>query len=104
MSAPTLEYFEKMKARFAVVASSPELRSKITDTHIIQYNISLDGKIALTYVVNLKDFVLTEGPSAHDLEITVADEDILSLWTLKSTLVELNKAVSVHFIPNIVTV
>lgn len=96
MSAVTLELFEMIKHHFAVLSSSPE-RSSITATDITQYNITLDGKVALTFVVNLKDFILTEVPTPNDIEITIDDADVINLWQGKTTLVDLKKAVSAVF-------
>lgn len=100
MSAQTLVLLEKIKARFAEFANSPE-RAKVTATDIAQYNVTLDGKVALTFVLNLKDFVLSDKPTANDVEITITDGDVLSLWQNKTTLVELNGAVSIDHLRSV---
>lgn len=94
MSSFTLEHVAKIKARFAALANTPA-RANIAAQHIIQYNVSLDGKVAFTFVVNLKDFVVTEEASTvNDLEINITDEDVQQVWASKVTLVELLAAVS----------
>lgn len=93
MSAQTLVLLEKIKGKFAELANSPR-RAEITAKDIAQYNVTLDGKVALTLVMNLKEFTLSEVPTPNDIEITIADEDVLNLWQNKTTLVELNAAVS----------
>lgn len=94
MSAQTLEFLEIIKTKFAEIANNPD-REKIPNRYIVQYNVTLGGKVALTLVVNLKDFVLSAKPTANDVEITIADEDVISLFQNKTSLVELKAAVSV---------
>lgn len=94
MSAQTLQLFAVIKEKFAAVANNPEIRAKVTATDIAQYNITLDGKVALTFVMNMKDFVLSEVPTANDIEITITDEDVLNLWQNKASLLDLKAAVS----------
>lgn len=93
MSTITLEFLEKIRTHFAVIASRPD-RESLSDKTVVQYNVTLEGKVVHTLVVNLKDFVLTEEPTANDIEITIADEDVITLWENKTTLVDLKEAVS----------
>lgn len=95
MTAEFLELLEKIKSRFVVIASNP-IREKIPNRNIVQYNVTVNGKVTHTVVLNLKDFVLNEVPNANnDLEITLSDNDVINLWQDKSTLVDLKAAVSV---------
>lgn len=87
LSAITVGLLERIKARFAAFASGD--RSAITASDIAQYNLTVDGAVVKTMVFNLKDMVLLEEPSANDVEITIAEQDVLDIWQNKATLVEL---------------
>lgn len=95
MSAQTLELITKIKEGFAQLAGNAEARAKYTSTDITQYNITADGKVVHTLHLNLKDFVLSEVPSANDIEINISEEDIVASFLAKTTLVELKAAVSI---------
>lgn len=76
MSSTTLAIIENIKER--VKNATAEQRAKSTDKDIIQYNIRLDGKVAKTFGINLKDYVFVDGPVAeNDVEITIDDADFI---------------------------
>lgn len=97
MSTQTIEIIEKMKTRFAVLASSPD-REKLTSRYIVQYNITLNQKVVHTVVLDLKEIAISEVPKPNDIEITIVDEDVLPLFEDKTSLVELKATVSLILI------
>lgn len=91
ISANTVALIERIKARFAALATGD--REGITATDIAQYNLTVDGNVVQTLVMNLKEFTLTEvaNPNA-DIEITIAESDVLDIWQFKTTLTDLQSA------------
>lgn len=100
ISATTAGLIERIKARFATLAAGD--RSAITAKDITQYNLTVDGAVVKTLVMNLKDFTLTEvADSNADIEITIAEQDVLDMWQNKTTLTALNAAGKITFKGNV---
>lgn len=94
MSSAALAIVENIKERIS--SATAEQRAKNTDNDIIQYNIRLDGKIAKSFGVNLKEYVFIDGPVAeNDIEITIDDADFIDSILNTVSLNELHSKVSI---------
>lgn len=64
--------------------------AKNTATEKTQYNIRVDGAVEKSFVFNMKDLEVNDGPvDDADVDITIDDEDFASLFKGQSQLVEL---------------
>lgn len=72
MSDATLAMLDKVRQRFE--NATPDQLAGHTDT--VQYNVRLDGKVAKTFTINMKDHAFVDGAAANDLEVTINDEDL----------------------------
>lgn len=73
MSDATLAMLEKVRQR--IENATPDQLAGHTD--IVQYNVRLDGKVAKTFTINMKDHAFVDGATANDLEVTINDEDLM---------------------------
>ena len=68
--------------------------SKNTFTEVIQYNVTVAGKVEKSVTFDFKNFKFVQSAvTPNDIEITIDDELFIGLFTSSLTLVDLNSQV-----------